>query len=84
MLLDPPGWLGFPEALPHWPYVQAVDRVLSDYGIPPGVVRADRTGREHGETMYMVLVWDSAAPAPSVVSASTGRRRRAGRTASWE
>lgn len=58
MLLDPPGWPGLPEALPHWPYVQALDRALSDHGIPPGIGRANRTGREHGETMYMVLVWD--------------------------
>ncbi|MEU6070662.1 hypothetical protein ABZ864_41035 [Streptomyces sp. NPDC047082] len=27
-------------------------------GIPPGKVRIERTGREHGQRMYLVLLWD--------------------------
>lgn len=59
MLLDPPGLTrGWPQRLPHWPYVQAVDAALTGHGIPPGTVRAGHTGREHGERMFLVLVWD--------------------------
>lgn len=57
MLLHPPGLLPH-EQLPHWPYAQAVDRALTERGIAPGAVRVERTGREHGETMYIVLGWD--------------------------
>ena len=57
MLLHPPGLLPY-ELLPHWPYARAVDQALTDRGIPPGSVRVERTGREHGETMYLVLGWD--------------------------
>ncbi|MGW2826409.1 hypothetical protein ACWC24_36310 [Streptomyces sp. NPDC001443] len=59
MLLDPPGLVsGWAQALPHWPYVQAVDEALTCRGIPPGTVRAYYTGREHGERMCIVLTWD--------------------------
>ncbi|MER5602906.1 DUF6292 family protein [Streptomyces sp. NPDC002265] len=59
MLLDPPGLIPtWPQDLPHWPYVQAVDEALTRRDIPPGTVRADHTGRERGERMYMVLAWD--------------------------
>ncbi|MFD3843019.1 DUF6292 family protein [Streptomyces sp. NPDC058642] len=57
MLLEPPGSLGSPQGLPHWPYVRAVDDALTARGIPPGSVRADATpGR--GFTTYMWLTWD--------------------------
>ncbi|GGW76830.1 DUF6292 family protein [Streptomyces galilaeus] len=84
MLLDPPGWPGFPEALPHWRYVQAVDRALSDRGIPPGIVRADRTGREHGETMYMVLVWDVSRTGVLGGVRLNWEEETGWRTASWQ
>lgn len=63
MLLDPPGWGTWPQALPHWPYVRALDQVLTDRGIPPGIVRADRTSRayhqvDRRQTLYMTLIWD--------------------------
>ncbi|MGW1728968.1 DUF6292 family protein [Streptomyces sp. NPDC002306] len=55
----PPGSIPtWPCELPHWSYVTAVDDALTARGIPPGSVRADRTGREHGERMYIVLAWD--------------------------
>ncbi|WP_055712060.1 DUF6292 family protein [Streptomyces torulosus] len=57
MLLHPPGLLPY-ELLPHWPYARAVDQDLTERGIPPGSVRVERTGREHGETMYIVFGWD--------------------------
>lgn len=57
-MLDPPGWPGRPQGLPHWPYVQAVDEALAAHGIPPGVVRADCTTRDDGLTPYMWLTWD--------------------------
>ncbi|MFM9700761.1 hypothetical protein [Streptomyces europaeiscabiei] len=57
MLLHPPGLLPH-ELLPHWPYARAVDQAFTGRGIPPGSVRVERTGREHGETMYMVFGWD--------------------------
>ncbi|MBZ3904398.1 DUF6292 family protein [Streptomyces griseiscabiei] len=57
MPLHPPGLLPY-ELLPHWPYARAVDQALTERGIPPGAVRVERTGREHGETMYLVLGWD--------------------------
>lgn len=60
MLLQPPGRIPvWPQRLPHWPYVQAVDDA-TDRGILPGMVRADRTPPQHGETMYMILAWDVA------------------------
>lgn len=56
---NPPGSIPtWPYELPHWPYVTAVDDALTALDIPPGSVRADRTGREHGERMYIVLAWD--------------------------
>ncbi|MFD5861705.1 DUF6292 family protein [Streptomyces chartreusis] len=58
MLLEPPGWAGKPEGLPHWPYVRAVDEALAGRGIPPGSVRASYTGRDQGLTSYMWLTWD--------------------------
>ncbi|MEU9784719.1 hypothetical protein AB0H92_27780 [Streptomyces phaeochromogenes] len=58
MLLDPPGWPGCAQRLPHWPYLQAVDQALTGRGIPPGAVCLDRAGRAHGDTMFMDLVWD--------------------------
>lgn len=59
MILNPPGLVaGSAQRLPHWPYVQAVDEALTARGIPPGTVRADRTYTQHGNTMYIVLVWD--------------------------
>ncbi|MEU6258625.1 hypothetical protein [Streptomyces sp. NPDC047043] len=60
MLLDPPGWPGRPQGLPHWPYVQAVDAALTARGIPPGVVRADVRTRQRGLTTYMLLRWDAS------------------------
>lgn len=60
MLLDPPGWPGRPQGLPHWPYVQAVDEVLTARGVPPGIVRADVRPRERGLTTYMRLGWDAS------------------------
>ncbi|MFI6495543.1 hypothetical protein [Streptomyces sp. NPDC050564] len=57
MLLEPPGLIP-PCLLPHWSYVRAVDDALTRCGIPPGTVRAGRTGREYGERMYIVLTWD--------------------------
>jgi hypothetical protein len=36
LLLDPPGWHRlWSPGLPHWPYVQAVDRALTNRAIPP-------------------------------------------------
>ncbi|MGI5413922.1 DUF6292 family protein [Streptomyces chartreusis] len=58
MLLEPPGWGGRPEGLPHWPYVRAVDDALAARGIPPGSVRASYTNRDQGLTSYMWLTWD--------------------------
>ncbi|GHH68226.1 hypothetical protein GCM10018775_92670 [Streptomyces umbrinus] len=58
MLLDPPGWPGCAQWLPHWPYLQAVDQALTGRGIPPGAVCIDRAGRAHGDTMSMDLSWD--------------------------
>lgn len=58
MLLDPPGWPGCAQGLPHWPYLQAVDQALTGRGIPPGAVCIDRAGRAHGDTMSMELSWD--------------------------
>ncbi|MEV7891372.1 DUF6292 family protein [Streptomyces sp. NPDC002817] len=58
MLLEPPGSLGSPQGLPHWPYVRAVDDALTARGIPPGSVRADATTPERGFTTYMWLTWD--------------------------
>ncbi|WP_405653702.1 DUF6292 family protein [Streptomyces sp. NBC_00019] len=58
MLLEPPGWEGSPQGLPHWPYVRAVDDALTVRGIPPGSVRADATTRGRGFTTYMWLTWD--------------------------
>ncbi|SEE06579.1 hypothetical protein SAMN05428938_6969 [Streptomyces sp. KS_5] len=58
MLLEPPGWSGRPEGLPHWPYVRAVDDALAARGIPPGSVRASYTNRDQGLTSYMWLTWD--------------------------
>jgi len=61
VLLEPPGWPGRPEGLPHWPYVRAVDDALAARGIPPGSVRADCTTRDHGGlTTYMWLTWDAS------------------------
>ncbi|AZP14740.1 hypothetical protein EJC51_47295 [Streptomyces aquilus] len=61
MLLEPPGWPGRPEGLPHWPYVRAVDDALAARGIPPGSVHADCTTREYGGlTTYMWLTWDAS------------------------
>ncbi|MFD9007025.1 hypothetical protein ACFV0T_39860 [Streptomyces sp. NPDC059582] len=63
MLLEPPGSLPvWPYGLPHWPYGTAVDDALTARDIPLGTVRADRTGHDHGETMYSVLAWTSAEP----------------------
>ncbi|MFJ3310333.1 DUF6292 family protein [Streptomyces sp. NPDC086549] len=59
MLLEPPGLTpAGPKRLPHWPYLEAVDDALTCRGIPPGKVRIERTGREYGERMYIVLAWD--------------------------
>ncbi|MEU8851915.1 DUF6292 family protein [Streptomyces sp. NPDC048564] len=59
MILNPPGLTpGAAQRLPHWPYVQAVDEALTERGIPPGTVRADRTYQSGGNTMYIVFVWD--------------------------
>ncbi|WP_406410257.1 hypothetical protein [Streptomyces sp. NBC_01614] len=59
MILNPPGLgSGSAQRLPHWPYLQAVDEALTRQGIPPGTIRADRTYPRHGDTMYLVLVWD--------------------------
>ncbi|MFG2952067.1 hypothetical protein [Streptomyces adustus] len=59
MLLAPPGLIPtWPQDLPHWPYLQAIDEALTRRDIPPGTARADHTGRERGERMYMVLAWD--------------------------
>ncbi|WP_055617432.1 DUF6292 family protein [Streptomyces phaeochromogenes] len=58
MLLDPPGWPGCAQGLPHWPYLQAVDQALTGRGILPGAVCLDRAGRADGDTMFMDLVWD--------------------------
>ncbi|MGW6738122.1 DUF6292 family protein [Streptomyces sp. NPDC055013] len=58
MLLDPPGWPGRPQGLPHWPYARAVDEALAARGIPPSSVRADRTPSDDGLTTYMWLTWD--------------------------
>jgi hypothetical protein len=60
MLLDPPGWCGRLQRLPHWPYVRAVDEALTARGIPPGIVRADVHDRQWGLTTYMRLVWDAS------------------------
>lgn len=60
MLLEPPGWEGSPQGLPHWPYVRAVDDALTARGIPPGSVRADATTRGRGFTTYMWLTWDTS------------------------
>ncbi|WP_060886832.1 DUF6292 family protein [Streptomyces caniscabiei] len=35
-----------------------MDQALTDCGIPPGSVRVERTGRDHGERMYLVFAWD--------------------------
>ncbi|GHB78064.1 hypothetical protein GCM10010377_80330 [Streptomyces viridiviolaceus] len=44
MLLQPPGLTRtWPQGLPHWPYVQAVDDALTARGIPSGTVRANFT-----------------------------------------
>ena len=32
ILLDPPGWPGCPQGLPHWPYLQAFDQALTGRG----------------------------------------------------
>ncbi|WP_331752392.1 DUF6292 family protein [Streptomyces chartreusis] len=59
MILNPPGLgPGSAQRLPHYPYLQAVDEALTRRGIPPGTVRANRTYAQHGNTMYLVLVWD--------------------------
>ncbi|WP_369386253.1 hypothetical protein AB5J72_00455 [Streptomyces sp. CG1] len=64
MILNPPGLgPGAAQQLPHWPYPQAVDEALTGRGIPPGTVRADRTYPQHGDTMYIVLVWDTSRTA---------------------
>jgi hypothetical protein len=60
VLLDPPGWPGRPQGLPHWPYVQAVDEALAARGIAPGIVRADVRSRQRGLTAYMRLGWDAS------------------------
>lgn len=60
MLLDPPGWPGAPQELPHWPYVQAVDAALTARGIPPGTVRVNHHGLDRGLTTYMTLGWDAS------------------------
>lgn len=64
MILNPPGLTaGSAQRPPHWPYLQAVDEALTGRGIPPGTVRADRTYTRHGDTMYIVLVWDISCTA---------------------
>ncbi|MFI8234891.1 hypothetical protein ACIGDI_39460 [Streptomyces sp. NPDC085900] len=60
MLLDPPGRPGWPQELPHWPYVKAVDAALLARGIPPGVVRANLNSLRWGLTGYMLLQWDAS------------------------
>jgi len=60
MLLDPPGWPGMPQGLPHWPYVQAVDHALGERGVPPGMVRANCKSPQRGHTVYMTLEWDAS------------------------
>lgn len=60
MLLDPPGRPGWPQELPHWPYVQAVDAALLARGIPPGLVRANINSLRWGLTGYMLLQWDAS------------------------
>ncbi|WP_419664877.1 DUF6292 family protein [Streptomyces sp. 2-1] len=57
MLLNPPGLLPA-GSLPHWPYAQAIDQALTAQGIPPGIVRVERTYRMRDVTMYLVLIWD--------------------------
>jgi hypothetical protein len=47
-----------PHTLPHWPCAQAVDQALAGRGIPSGTVPVNRTGCEHGETMYLVFIQD--------------------------
>ncbi|RSN90110.1 hypothetical protein DMH26_28550 [Streptomyces sp. WAC 05379] len=67
MILNPPGLgPGSVQRLPHWPYGQAVDEALTGRGIPPGTVRASRTYGQHGNTMYLVLVWDISRTAGGV------------------
>ncbi|MGI5411089.1 DUF6292 family protein [Streptomyces chartreusis] len=59
MILNPPGLApGSAQRLPHWPYLQAVAEALAGRGIRPGTVRANRTYTCHGNTMYIVLLWD--------------------------
>ncbi|MEU6071376.1 DUF6292 family protein [Streptomyces sp. NPDC047082] len=66
MLLEPPGLTpAGPRRLPHWPYLEAVDDALTSRRIPPGTVRIECTGREYGERMYLVLVWDVSRTAGS-------------------
>lgn len=57
VLLQPPGWIP-PDPLPHWPYAQAVDEVLTARGIPAGVVRVNCTGPGSHASMYMRFRWD--------------------------
>ncbi|MFI6493322.1 hypothetical protein [Streptomyces sp. NPDC050564] len=53
MLLHPSGALGLQlDMLPHWPDAHAVGQALIDRDIAPDTVCVNRTGREHGETMY--------------------------------
>ncbi|MFE2583013.1 hypothetical protein [Streptomyces sp. NPDC059378] len=82
VLLDPPGLIPtWPQDLPDWPYLQAIDEALTCRDIPPGTVRADHTGRERGERMYIVLAWDvSRTPPDPAAYACTGVRRPAGPT----
>ncbi|MFI8233841.1 hypothetical protein ACIGDI_33955 [Streptomyces sp. NPDC085900] len=60
MLLDPPGRPGWPQELPHWPCVQAVDAALLARGIPPGLVRANINSIRWDLAGYMLLQWDSS------------------------
>ncbi|MFF4734233.1 hypothetical protein ACFY3M_55790 [Streptomyces mirabilis] len=58
MLLQPPGLPGLsPRTLPHWFYATAVDQVLVDRGVPPGIVRLN-LGTRPGERMRIRLSWD--------------------------
>ncbi|MET9119513.1 hypothetical protein ABZX38_35705 [Streptomyces longwoodensis] len=58
MLREPPGMLPV-HALPHWPYLQAVDAALTARGVPPGAVHISRSGRKHGE-LTMRRYWGAS------------------------
>ncbi|MFF3489525.1 hypothetical protein ACFYXC_40815 [Streptomyces sp. NPDC002701] len=48
MLLNPPR-PGPTDLLPHWPYARALDEALTGRGIPPGLIRVERTGLAYGD-----------------------------------